>query len=182
MLSSAARARRGPPYDHENPLNDLESLARLVDETAVDHPTSSLQQGTARRTQNAITSRCLVIRGMFHAAEHAEGILAYTKNSIPGEQRPFHGQSLPLGDRGGGDVVVPSDEQGISNRPGDRPDGMSAQADKSAGEDEENEDEIELDDEELDDESDNDGEDDEEEDDEEEDEQTDPGSEPGKPI
>ena len=98
--------------------------------------------------------------------------MAHTKNSIPDEQRPFHGQSLPLGDTGDGDAGVPSDEQGISNRPGDRPDGMSAQADESPDEDEADEDEVELDDES----------DDEDEDDEEEDEQTDPGSEPGKPV
>jgi len=109
---------------------------------------------------------------MVHAADRAEGILAHTKNSIPDEQRPFHGQSLPLGDTGDGDAGVPSDEQGISNRPGDRPDGMSAQADESPDEDEADEDEVELDDES----------DDEDEDDEEEDEQTDPGSEPGKPV
>jgi hypothetical protein len=102
--------------------------------------------------------------------------LVYTKNSSPDEQRPFHGQSLPLGDTGDGDAGVPSDEQGISNRPGDRPHGMSAQADESPDEDD---DEIGLDDEELDEESDD--EDDEDEDDDE-DEQTDPGSEPGKPV
>jgi hypothetical protein len=113
---------------------------------------------------------------MVHAADRAEGILAYTKNSIPDEQRPFHGQSLPLGDTGDGDAGVPSDEQGISNRPGDRPDGMSAQADESPDEDEEDEGEVQLDDEDLDEESDDDDEDDEE------DEQTDPGSEPGKPV
>ena len=73
---------------------------------------------------------------MVHAAERAEGILAYTKNSIPDEQRPFHGQSLPLGDTGDGDAGVPSDEQGISNRPGDGAEGISVQEDESPDEDE----------------------------------------------
>jgi hypothetical protein len=113
---------------------------------------------------------------MVHAAERAKDILAYTKNSIADEQRPFHGQSLPLGDTGDGDTGVPSDEQGISNRPGDEADGRGVQADESP--DEEDEDEVEIDDEDLDDESDDDGEDDEDD----EDEQTDPKSEPGKPI
>jgi hypothetical protein len=102
--------------------------------------------------------------------DRAEGILANTKTLIPDEQRPFHGQSLPLGDTGDGNAGVPSDEQGISNRPGDRPDEVSAQADESPDEDEA---EVDLDDEDLDEESD---------DDDEEDEQTDPGSEPGKPV
>jgi hypothetical protein len=114
------------------------------------------------------------IRGMVHAANCAEGILAHTKNVIPDEQRPFQGQSLPLGDTGDGNTGVPSGEQGISNRPGDQPDGMSALADESPDEDDEDEDD-ELDDEDLDDESDDDDGDDE-------DEQTDPASEPGKPV
>jgi hypothetical protein len=101
--------------------------------------------------------------------------LANTKNSISEEQRPFHGQSLPLGDTGDGSTGVPSDEQGISNRPGDRPDVVSVQEDESPDDDEDEDDEDEVDDEDLDDES-------EEEDDEDEDERTDPGSEPGKPI
>jgi hypothetical protein len=105
----------------------------------------------------------------------AEGILANTKTLIPDEQRPFHGQSLPLGDTGDGNTGVPSDEQGISNRPGDRPDEMNAQANENPDEDDEDEGEIELEDEDLDEESDDDDEDDQ-------DEQTDPGSEPGKPI
>jgi ribonuclease E len=100
--------------------------------------------------------------------------LAYTKNSITDEQRPLHGQSLPLGDTGDGNTGVPSDEQGISNRPGDLPEEMSAQKDETPDADEEDEDELDLDDED-DDESD-------EDDDEEVDEQTDPKSEPGKPI
>jgi hypothetical protein len=117
------------------------------------------------------------IRGMVHATDCAEGILAHTKNLIPDEQRPFHGQSLPLGDTGDGNTGVPSGEQGISNRPGDQPDGMSALADENPDEDDEDEDDAELDDEDLDDES-----DDDDEDDEDEDEQTDPASEPGKPV
>jgi hypothetical protein len=92
------------------------------------------------------------------------------KNPIPEEQRPFHGQSLPLGHTGDGSTGVPSDEQGISNRPGDQADAISVQEESP----DEDEDEIEVDDEDLDDES------DEEEDDE--DERTDPSSEPGKPI
>jgi hypothetical protein len=112
---------------------------------------------------------------MVHAAERAEGILAYTKNSIPDEQRPFHGQSLPLGDTGDGDTGVPSDEQGISNRPGDGAEEISVQADESPDEDED-EDEVDIDDEDLDDESDDDEEDDEV------DERSDPRSEPDKPI
>jgi hypothetical protein len=112
---------------------------------------------------------------MVRAAKRAEGILAYTKNPIPDEQRPFHGQSLPLGDAGDDNTGVPSGEQGISNRPGDRPDGMRVQEDQGSDKGEEDEDEAGIDDEDLDDESDDDEEDDE-------DEQTDPGSEPGKPV
>jgi hypothetical protein len=115
---------------------------------------------------------------MVHAVNRAEDILANTKTLIPDEQRPFHGQSLPLGDTGDGNTGVPSHEQGISNRPGDRPDGMSAQADESPDEDDEDEGEVELDDEDLDEESDEDDEDDGED----VDEQTDPRSEPGKPV
>lgn len=35
----------------------------------------------------------------------------------------FRGARSPLGDTGDGNTGVPSDEQGISNRPGDQPDG-----------------------------------------------------------
>jgi hypothetical protein len=114
---------------------------------------------------------------MVHAVNRAEGILANTKILIPDEHRPFHGQSLPLGDTGDGNTGVLSDEQGISNRPGDRPPGMSAQADDSPDEDDEDEGEVEIDDEDLDEES-----DDFDEDEEDEDEQLDPESEPGKPV
>lgn len=114
---------------------------------------------------------------MAHALRRAEVIVANTKNSIPDEQRPLRSQSLPLGDTGDGNTGVPSGEQGISNRRGDRPDGVSAQADEPPDDDVEDDD-----DDVLDDEADDDAEDDAEEDDEEVDEQTDPGSEPGKPV
>lgn len=119
------------------------------------------------------------INGMAHAANRAEGILAYTKNPIPDDLRSFHSQSLPLGDTGDGNTGVPSGEQGISNRPGDQPDGIRLQEDESPDDGDE-EDDAELDDEDLDDESDDDEDEDEEEDDV--DEQTDPKSEPGKPV
>jgi hypothetical protein len=120
------------------------------------------------------------IHGMTHAVNRAEAILTYTKNPIPDEQRSFHSQSLPFGDTGDGNTGVPSGEQGISNRPGDQPDGMRLQEDESPDGDEE--DDAELEDEDLD-ESDDDEEEDEEDDDEEDvDEQTDPKSEPGKPV
>jgi hypothetical protein len=100
--------------------------------------------------------------------------MANTKDPITEDQRPFHSQSLPLGDTGDGSTGAPSEEQGISNRPGDRPDGMSVQEEESPDEDEDDEDEVEVDDEDLDDES--------VENNEDEDERTDPGSEPDKPI
>lgn len=117
--------------------------------------------------------------------KRAEVLLANTKNAIPAEQRPLLGQSLPLGDTGDGNTGVPSGEQGISNRPGDQPDAVSAGADDEP-------DEAEDDEEDLEDESDDDvDEDDEDADDEDEDEegdgddldeQTDPSAEPGKPV
>jgi hypothetical protein len=109
----------------------------------------------------------LHLHGMVHAADRAEGILVYTKNPIPDDERPLHGQSLPLGDTGDGNTGVPSGEQGISNRPGDRPDGMNVSEDQSPDEDDEDEEDEDEDD------------DDEDAD---EDEQSDPGSEPGKPV
>lgn len=107
--------------------------------------------------------------------------MANTKNAIPAEQRPLIGQSLPLGDTGDGDTGVPSGEQGISNRPGDQPDAVSAGADDEADEaeddesDDESDDDVDEDDEDADDEE-------EEEDGEDVDEQTDPSAEPGKPV
>jgi hypothetical protein len=124
---------------------------------------------------------------MVHALRRAEVILANTKNSIPDEERSLRSQSLPLGDTGDGNTGVPSDEQGISNRRGDRPDGVSAQADEPTDEDveDDDDDDDDLEDDEDEDEEDEDDEDDEDEDedvDEDVDEQTDPRSEPGKPV
>ena len=42
------------------------------------------------------------------------------KKSTPVEERVKRGQSAPFGDTGEGDTGVAADEQGISNRPGDR--------------------------------------------------------------
>jgi len=39
---------------------------------------------------------------------------------ISDDERPNLGQSVPLGDTGDGDTGVPDNEQGISNRAGDR--------------------------------------------------------------
>jgi hypothetical protein len=108
--------------------------------------------------------------------------LTNTKNSIPDEQRPFQGQSLPLGDTGDGDTRVPSDEQGISNRPGDRPDELSVQADEGPDEDDEDEDDDDEDDADVDDEDLDDESDDEDDEDDEADEETAPGSQRGKPM
>jgi len=44
------------------------------------------------------------------------------KHTIATEDRRKSGQSVPLGDTGEGDTGVPDDEQGISNRPGDKDD------------------------------------------------------------
>jgi hypothetical protein len=44
------------------------------------------------------------------------------KHIIATEDRRKSGQSVPLGDTGDGDSGVPEDEQGISNRPGDKND------------------------------------------------------------
>jgi hypothetical protein len=42
------------------------------------------------------------------------------KHIIATEDRRKSGQSVPPGDTGDGDTGVPEDEQGISNRPGDK--------------------------------------------------------------
>jgi hypothetical protein len=42
------------------------------------------------------------------------------KNAIATEDRRKTGHGVPLGNTGDGDTGVPDDEQGISNRPGDR--------------------------------------------------------------
>jgi hypothetical protein len=106
----------------------------------------------------------------------AEVTLANKNERISDEQRPLIGQSLPLGDTGGGQTGVPAGEQGISNRPGDHAVGTAAEED----EDVEDEDEDEEDAAEGPDEDEEDGDDDALED--EEDETMDPGAEPGKPV
>ena len=44
------------------------------------------------------------------------------KHTIATEDRRKTGQTVPLGDTGAGDAGVPADQQGISNRPGDKDD------------------------------------------------------------
>ena len=106
-----------------------------------------------------------------------------TKSSILDRQQTLQVEGLPLGDTGDGVTGVPEDEQGISNRLGDRPDGVSAQADGAADDEDEDDDLDEDDEAEDDEEEDEDAADGEEDEDEEDvDEQTDPGSEPGKPV
>jgi hypothetical protein len=110
----------------------------------------------------------------------AEVTLANKNERISDEQqRPLIGQSLPLGDTGGGQTGVPAGEQGISNRPGDHAVGTAAEEDED-DEDLEDEDEDEDAADEDPDEDEDDGDDDVLED--EEDETTDPGAEPGKPV
>jgi hypothetical protein len=103
------------------------------------------------------------------------------KSSTPIAERVKRGQSAALGDTGNGDTGVPSDEQGISNRPGDvdslaRPatgDGDAIEIVGDSDDDAENEDDG-GDEDELD--------EDEDEDEDEDDEIDDPEAEPGKPI
>jgi hypothetical protein len=161
----------------------VESLCTTISQPSLPVSVNASDEAPYRRRRTAPSGSNQAPASMAWSMlqNRAEGILAYTKNPIPDEQRPFHGQSLPLGDTGDGNTGVPSGEQGISNRPGDRPDGMSVQEDQNPDEGEEDEDEAVVDEEDLDDESDDDEEGDDEED-EDEDEQTDPGSEPGKPV
>jgi hypothetical protein len=42
------------------------------------------------------------------------------KDDIPAEERAKRGQGVPLGNTGDGETSVREDEQGISNRPGDK--------------------------------------------------------------
>jgi hypothetical protein len=48
--------------------------------------------------------------------------MAQKKHTIATEDRRKTGQSVPLGDTGDRDTGVPADQQGISNRPGDKDD------------------------------------------------------------
>jgi hypothetical protein len=89
------------------------------------------------------------------------------------EERVRRGQSVALGDTGDGHAGVPSDEQGISNRPGDMDavaglatgDGIADESDEIAADEVDDEDELE-----------------EAEEDEDADEVDDPEAEPEKPI
>jgi hypothetical protein len=102
------------------------------------------------------------------------------KNSTPIEERVRREQSTALGDTGDGITGVPSDEQGISNRPGDL-DSLASPASvdgNALAAIDEPDDDLEDDDAEDDDEDD---EDDDEDEDEDEDE-SDPEAEPGKPL
>jgi hypothetical protein len=49
-----------------------------------------------------------------------EAIMPAKTSKIRAEERPKQGQSVPLGDTGDGETGVPANEQGISNRPGDK--------------------------------------------------------------
>jgi hypothetical protein len=51
-------------------------------------------------------------------------------SKIRAEERPKQGQSGPLGDTGEGETGVASDEQGISNREGDRDKGKNKSRDE----------------------------------------------------
>jgi hypothetical protein len=51
-------------------------------------------------------------------------------SKIRAEERPKQGQSVPLGDTGDGETGVPPDEQGISNREGDRDKGNNKSKDE----------------------------------------------------
>ena len=92
------------------------------------------------------------------------------EHSLSIEERMRRGQSVALGDTGDGHAGVPSDEQGISNRPGDK-DSVAGPATADGIVDEVADDEVE-DEDEL----------DEDEEDEDADEVDDPEAEPGKPI
>jgi hypothetical protein len=95
------------------------------------------------------------------------------EHSLSMEERVRRGQSVALGDTGDGHAGVPSDEQGISNRPGDKDsvagpatgDGIVDESNDVADDEVEDEDEF-----------------DEDEEDEDADEVDDPEAEPGKPI
>ena len=54
-------------------------------------------------------------------------------SKIRNEERPKQGQSVPLGDTGDGETGVPADEQGISNREGDRQGCQQEKGRRSAG-------------------------------------------------
>jgi hypothetical protein len=96
-----------------------------------------------------------------------------SEHLLPIEERERRGQSDALGDTGDGHTGVLSDEENISNRPGDMDavagpatgDGVADESDELAVDEVDNEDEL-----------------DEDEEDEDADEVDDPGAEPGKPI
>jgi hypothetical protein len=102
------------------------------------------------------------------------------EHSLSIEERVRRGQSVALGDTGDGHAGIPSDEQGISNRPGDKDsvagpataDGIVDESIEVADDEVEDEDELDEDEDEL----------DEDEEDEDADEVDDPEAEPGKPI